>query len=79
MRRVFEMPQVSLSLRPRCCHRLNCGSPSVKSFVVVRGRLAAGAGLPPEVITSLGGAGESETSGSVAERAAGVCMVCTVL
>ena len=78
MRRVFEMPQVSLSLRPRCCHRSNCGSPSVKSLVVVRGRLAAGAGLPPEVITSLGGAGKSETSGSVAEKAAGVCTVCIV-
>ena len=71
MRRVLEMPQVSLSLRPRCCQRSNCRSCKVKSGSVVRGRFAAVAGLQPEVLTSLGGAGKSGTSGRVAVSAAG--------
>ena len=75
MRRVFEMPHVSLSLRPRCCHMSNCGSFSVKSVSVVRGRLTAGAGLLPEVLTSLGEAGKSGTSGGAAVRVM-VALVC---
>ena len=75
MRRVFEIPQVSLSLRPRCCQRSNCGSFSVKSVSVARGRLTAGAGLSPEVLASLGEAGKSGTSGSAAVSVV-VALVC---